>query len=156
MGERGPPPKRADKRRRHTKKEDKPKSVPAQGAVKPPAANKDWHPVAKRWFQSLKDSGQSVYYEPSDWAMAYVLAENMSRELKPRQIEIDGELHEFVAPIKGASMAAYLKGMTALLVSEADRRRAGLELTRKPEPSDEDQEQATVVNLDAVRQRSAG
>jgi hypothetical protein len=159
MGERGPPPKRADKRRRHTKQEDKPDSVPVNGAVKPPPVNSDWHPIAKRWFKSLKDSGQSIYYEPSDWGMAYVLAESMSRDLNPQVVAVPESTGEPVfetVPMKGASLAAYLKGMTALLVSEADRRRAGVELTRKPEPSSEDQEQATVVNLNAVRNRAAG
>lgn len=159
MGERGPPPKRAAKRRRHTKQEDTPDSVAVPGDVKPPAANKKWHPIAKRWFNSLKDSGQSNFYEPSDWAMAYVLAESMSRDLNPQVVAVPESTGEPVfetVPMKGASLAAYLKGMTALLVSEADRRRAGVELTRTPEPSEEDQEQATVVNLNAVRDRASG
>ena len=52
------------------------------------------HPAARRWFESLAESGQSAFYEPSDWATAYVLAETMSRELRPRVVGVtkDGDV----------------------------------------------------------------
>lgn len=159
MGERGPTPKRADQRRRHTKESEQPDTVPVEGEVKAPSADENWHAVAKLWYESLADSGQSTYYEPSDWAMAFVLAESMSRDLNPQVIAVPertGEPVEATIPMKGASLSAYLKGMTALLVSEGDRRRAQIELqrTRPPDPADE--EKATVVSLHAVRERAAG
>lgn len=115
----GPPPKRTDQRRRRNKPEGV-QVTKAKGAhlVTPPAANRQWHPVAKRWFDSLKTSGQSAFYEDSDWATAYLIAESMSRELHT------GE------PPSGASLAAWLKAMGSLLVTEGDRRRARLELER--------------------------
>lgn len=130
MGTRGPPPKRESQRRRRNKP-DRP-ITKGQGAavVEPPKGNSRWHPVAKRWFASLASSGQSAYFEPSDWATAELVAESISRDLRPQPIGVNdaGEPVMAELPIKGASLAAYLKAMTNLLTTEGDRRRAGLEL----------------------------
>jgi hypothetical protein len=40
-----------------------------------PAANPNWHPQAQSWFNSLALSGQSDFYEASDWATAVVAAQ---------------------------------------------------------------------------------
>ncbi|MFB7495873.1 hypothetical protein ACFC09_14415 [Streptomyces sp. NPDC056161] len=79
----GPIPKRSDQRRRRDKK-DGPELVKAPGGVAPavPPADEDLHPIAARWYASLGESGQSQFYEPSDWSMAVYLAEAMSRNLK--------------------------------------------------------------------------
>lgn len=159
MGERGPAPKRSEQRRRHTKEADKPDSVSVHGEIEVPEVDSGWHPVAKRWYESLGVSGQSKFYEPSDWAMAYVLAESMSRDMKPQVVGIVEETGEpvfAVVPLKGASLSAYLKGMTALLVSEADRRRAQIELQRTPAPDPKDEEAATIARLSEYRKRVAG
>lgn len=155
MGARGPAPKRSDQRRRQNKPE-----VPvteAQGAaeVEVPEVNSQWHPAAKRWFESLADSGQSRFYEPSDWATAYLLTESISRELKPQVVGTtdDGEVIKQHVPPKGASLAAWLKGMTALLVTEGDRRRAAVELQR-PEP--DEGEAADVSHIEDARRRLHG
>jgi hypothetical protein len=159
VGERGPPPKRADQRRRHTKQEDQPDTPPGAANVEIPDPDPEWHAVAKLWYRSLADSGQSIYYEPSDWAMAFLLAESMSRDLEPQAIGIAERTGEAVferVPLKGASLSAYLKGMTALLVSEADRRRASIELQRTPPADPENEEAATIARLDDFRDRAAG
>jgi hypothetical protein len=122
--------------------------------VEVPKPNSKWHPIAKRWFESLAMSGQSrKYYEPSDWATAYLIAESMSRDLKPQVVGINEETGEpvmAVIPLKGASLAAYLKAFTALLVTEGDRRRARVELER-PKPGGE--EASDVSWLDEARRR---
>lgn len=115
-------------------------SSPARGSVAPPAED-GWHPIARRWYESLAASGQSDFYEESDWALAQLTAESISRDLLPQVVGVtdDGDVIEREVPIKGASLAAYLKSMTALMVSEADRRRAGIELKRsvpEAEPAD--------------------
>jgi hypothetical protein len=110
--------------------------APAADAVVVPTADEDWHPVARMWFESLASSGQSRFYEPSDWSMAFLIAESISRDLKPQFIGFvqtgrDSQEAEYgTIPIKGASLGAYLKAMGSLLVSEGDRRRARLELQR--------------------------
>lgn len=116
-------------------------SADARGAQMPPA-DEDWHPIAVRWYESLGESGQSVFYEASDWALAQLTAESISRDLKPVVVGLtvhdDGSRVPVFAdaPIKGASLAAYLKSMTALMVSEGDRRRAGIELKRSAPEAD--------------------
>lgn len=101
-------------------------------------ADPEWHPVAKAWFESLADSGQSEFYQPSDWAVARLLAEAMSRDLKPQIVGMteDGDPIAYSRPLNGASISAYLKGFSTLLVTEADRRRVQLELQspKQPEP----------------------
>jgi hypothetical protein len=159
MGERGPPPKRSEERRRRNKG-SKPSKGNAAASVKKPPAAKGWHPIAKRWFNSLADSGQSEFYEPSDWAMAYVVAESISRDLKPQVVAVPEKTGEPVfetVPMKGASLAAYLKAMTALMVSEGDRRRAGIELKRPGgDDGDEAQAQAGVVQMEQYRKAANG
>jgi hypothetical protein len=95
-------------------------------------ADEDWHEVARIWYESLAESGQRLEYQPSDWAVAYVLAESMSRDLFPQVIGIteEGEIKRAAIPLKGASLAAYLKGFTALGATVGDRKRMGMELER--------------------------
>lgn len=132
MGSRGPAPKRSDQRRRANKPETPVVKAPGAGEVEVPKPNSKWHPAAKRWFESLAGSGQSHFYEPSDWAAAYLLAEAISRGLRPRVVGTsdEGELVWADVPPSGSELSAWLKGMTALLVTESDRRRAQVELQR--------------------------
>jgi hypothetical protein len=46
--------------------------------VKIPAGNKDWHPRAKALYASLKTSGQSDYYQNSDWQIALIACDLLS------------------------------------------------------------------------------
>lgn len=127
----GPPPKRDSQRRRAN-----PAAVPAEVAegsddVAVPKAKATWHPVAKRWFQALGKSGQSQFYEPGDWATAWMLAEAMSREFSPKNVAPAGaEPVMLELPPRAASLAAWRQVMASLLVMEGDRRRLRLELTR--------------------------
>ncbi|MFE3461359.1 hypothetical protein ACFXKD_27765 [Nocardiopsis aegyptia] len=154
MGERGPVPKRSSQRRRRNKAAE---SGPAEitqgpsGTPEPPPApdpDEDWHPIALRWYQSLTESGQRYWYEPSDWATAYLLAESISRDLSEQIVTVteQGDVIRDTVPLKGANLSAYLKAMSSLLVTEGDRRRARLELTRATY-TDQD-EDAAVVALD--------
>lgn len=167
MGTRGPVPNRSDQRRRTNKPEDGIELTKAPGAVEVcvPKANAKWHPIAKRWFEALTTSGQAAFYEPSDWATAELIAESMSRDLKPQvvgmseTVETDSEsgiaftkAEPVMAtiPLKGASLAAYLKAFASLLVTEGDRRRARVELDR-PRGGDVDGDVADVSWLDEAR-----
>jgi hypothetical protein len=124
-----------------------------------PKEDDDWHPAAKRWYTSLRKSGQQAFYEASDWAWAWIVAESISRDLKPQVVGIvedTGEVVRAIIPMKGASLAAYLKAMTALLATEGDRRRAGMELERAGAGAAEPDQQSDVPNLDDYRARFAG
>lgn len=100
--------------------------------VEIPVADEDWHPVAVQWYESLPYSGQALFYEPSDWSTAYLIAESISRDLQPQVVGItdSGQVVKETIPMKGASLSAYLKAMTALMVTEGDRRRSRLEIER--------------------------
>jgi antitoxin (DNA-binding transcriptional repressor) of toxin-antitoxin stability system len=125
---------------------------------KVPPADDRWHAVARAWYESLSRSGQRVYYEASDWATAYLLAESMSRDLKPQVVGIteEGEPVRAVIPLKGASLAAYLKGFTTLLVTEGDRRRARVELERADDDEAPAEDDPEVASLDEYRSRLSG
>ena len=133
MGSRGPIPKREAERMGHSKPETPVESVPVSGSVQIPPADPKWHPTARLIYDSLPTSGQAKFYEPSDWSTAYLLAESLSRDLKPQSIGItdEGKVIRAYVPLKGASLAAYLKGFAALGVTEGDRRRMGIEIDRK-------------------------
>lgn len=129
MGERGPPPKRDSQRRRRNKPETPTTTAPGAVSVEVPPADPGWHPLALDWYESLAGSGQAVYYQPSDWATARLVAESLSRDLNPQVVGVtDAGPIEASIPLKGASLAAYLKAMSSLMVTEGDRRRMRLEL----------------------------
>lgn len=152
MGERGPTPKRSEQRRRRNVPETgEPAKAPAAAEVERPVADPGWHPVAAAWFGSLAGSGQSAFYEPSDWATAVVLAEAMSRELSPQPMVVGDVVEMVTLPPKAASVAAWLKGMTALLATEGDRRRVAVELQRARKG--EGEEAGDVAWLDDARSR---
>lgn len=153
----GPVPKRAAARRRRNKPEVPTDTAEAGGEFVPPRANSKWHPVAKAWFNSLAGSGQSRFYEPSDWALALLIGESISRDLKPQFVAVtkDGDVVKEALPIKGASLAAYLKAMTALLATEGDRRRLRLELEQKGATPGE-REDPKVKRMSEYRGRFAG
>ncbi len=156
MGARGPAPKRSDQRRRRNKPgEDAEvdRVVVEGGPVVAPAVKKSWHPAARAWYESLAASGQSTFYEPSDWATAWVLAESMSRELFPKVVGVDkeGGVVKASTPMSGQALNAYLKGMSALLVTEGDRRRARVELVRG---GDGPEEAADVSDFESYRRRA--
>jgi len=119
---RGPVPKReSQRRRRNTPAAGEPVEAASPVAVIP-EPDEGWHDIARRWFDSLRSSGQSQFYTSGDWMTAYVVAESMSRAFKSPE------------PIPGSTMASWRSMMATLLVTEGDRRRVALELTvKKPE-----------------------
>lgn len=97
----------------------------------------EWHPLAEDWYLSLAKSGQALFYEPSDWHTAYLVADQISRALEPRPTVIgetaDGEpvIRYLVLPMPGATLNAVLKACSSLMATEGDRRRLRIELDRK-------------------------
>lgn len=108
--------------------------------------------MARDWYEALERSAQSALYEASDWATARIVAESMSRELRPRIVAVtkDGQAVKDSPPITGAALSAYLKAMGSLLVTEGDRRRARVELER---PGPELDDGASVTWIDGARAR---
>lgn len=132
MGARGPAPKRSSERRRRNK-DSKAETVKVAGPFEVPPAKSTWHPVAKEWYEALKISGQAQFFEPSDWAAARFVAEAVSQNLRSKR---------FSAQL----FAAVWSAMGDLLTTEADRRRARLEIEREL-----DKPPAGVTALDEYR-----
>ncbi|MFE4635066.1 hypothetical protein ACFRJ1_17050 [Streptomyces sp. NPDC056773] len=88
--------------------------------AKPPNADRDWHPIARRLWDSLKQSGQADFYQASDWALAYSLCEDLSYYKK-------------AGKRSGQMLQTIYSAFERLLVAEGDRRRVRIEL-HEPEP----------------------
>lgn len=101
--------------------------------VRIPEADPEWHPIARMFYESLLESGQSDFYQQSDWAFAYSLADDITAY--KNQTWRDGTVKRSPEMLK-----AILGGMSLLLVTEGDRRRVRLELMEEVEQDDtEDQ-----------------
>jgi len=135
----GPLPKRSEERRRRNKPEVPVITAPSGAADRPaPEPDPSWAPMAQEWFRSLGQSGQSRFYEESDWLTARYVAEAMSRNL---------EQSRFSAQLFASVMAA----MTELLTTEGARRRARIELEKGAPPVPN-----SVVQLHRYRKAVAG
>ncbi|AVE00387.1 hypothetical protein SEA_OZZYJ_6 [Streptomyces phage OzzyJ] len=83
--------------------------------VKIPNADRDWHPIARRLWDSLKTSGQADFYQNSDWAFAFSLCEDLSYYKKSGKRS-------------GQMLQTIYSAFERLLVAEGDRRRVRIEL----------------------------
>lgn len=141
MGARGPVPKRSEQRRRVNKPETPIVSVPAARVVTVPEADAGWHPIASALFTALSRSGQSAFYEPSDWAKAQLAAELTSRALGQSR--------------PPAQLFSVIDSMwSSLLATEGDRRRLRIELERSAAVDVDDE--AAVAAIDDYRARLSG
>ena len=113
MPGRGPAPKRSSQRRRVNKTGTQ--TIAAPGTVAQPPAPEAWGSLATNWYRSLAESGQSVFYEPSDWQTAIVAG---------------WLLDEWMDTRKAATMNEFRMLCAQLLATEAERRRGRLEIQR--------------------------
>src|SRR4051812_35929943 len=80
LGSGGPVPKPQAQRRRRNQPKVPVDTAPAGASIGGvPASDDSWHPRAHEWYLSLARSGQARFYEPSDWAMAKLAADMMSK-----------------------------------------------------------------------------
>lgn len=134
----GPTPKRAEDRVRRNKP-DVPTKIGAALPTKRPPEDREWHIVAKRLYRSLKDSGQTTFWQQTDWEFARLTMDQLSRAMhtagdKPLRA---GQLNEINAML------------TRLMFTEPDRRKARVELQHAAEGGDE--HEASVTDIDAMR-----
>jgi hypothetical protein len=115
-GQRGHVPKRSIQRRRRNAVAIDRVGV-AEQVVVPDLDLEDVHPLARDFYESLRTSGQSRWYEPSDWQRARIFTALLSKQL-------------FKGSSSSMMYAALQKDMDALLVSEAERRRVRMEVER--------------------------
>lgn len=114
----GPVPKRSEQRIRRNKPDVPIDHIQAGGVVRQPKLGLvDPHPIIVDLWDSLADSAESQFYEPSDWQFArFVLhfADVLLKQAKP-----SAQLFQGVNSALGD-----------LLVSEGSRRRLRLEVER--------------------------
>lgn len=141
-GTRGPIPKRSDQRRRRNSP-DTPTTVvaPPAAPVTQPPLEFVAHPIAAAWYASLAESGQAIFYEPSDWAAAVLVAFDMTRHLNARRVS-------------SQMLAALWSAMGDLLTTEGARRRVRMEIDRNA--GAEDDAQAAKVSVLNDYRRSVG
>lgn len=137
----GPVPKRESELARPRSRKGAEQQPVTKGVMRPvsiPRADKSWHPIAKMFWESLKKSGQSDFYQQSDWAFAYSLADDLSAYKNATWANGD-------AKRSPEMLKALLQGMERLLVAEGDRRRVRIELH---EPPDESESAAVIAIAD--------
>lgn len=124
MGQRGPMPKRKAERAGHISKAQRADvdTVVIEGEVEPPPTPAALHPQARRWYRSLIASGQSQFYEPSDWELARYVALQMSLSLTSGN---------------AALFRAVWMGAEALMATEPSRRRNRIEVNRRDPAAEE-------------------
>lgn len=129
----GPVPKRSDQRRRRNK------TAITKGAAglpaniaKLPDPDERWHPIARRIWDALTLSGQSAFYEASDWAFAYSLMDDLSE-------------YKATSRRSAQMLQTIYSAFERLLVTEGDRRRARLELEIDNSDSDEISAQVAIM-----------
>ena len=115
-----------------------------------PEADPDWHPIAKGLYESAKASGQSDFYQDSDWWSLWNLCEEISVYKNMGYKYLDKETGEevFVKKRSGQLFQAIMSNMASLLMTEGDRRRVRMELQ---EPPKEEVNLALVAKLDTYR-----
>lgn len=88
-----------------------------------PEADQSWKPKARSWYNSLKLSGQSEFFEPSDWATAVAAADAYDVFLRTHNASI---------------LAQFTRLSERLGATIADRQRTRINL-EEPAPEDEDE-----------------
>ena len=119
----GPPPKRSAERRRRNSPLAETVHVPGLSVTHPEVDHR-LHHLARDWYESLAQSGQAVYFEPSDWQAALVVARSLSKVLSAKKLS-------------AVAFAAVWAAMGDLMTTEAARRRLRVEIERVDAPDDD-------------------
>lgn len=133
----GPIPNRSGdlSRTRNANRANRPPLVKGESLpAEPYEADPDWHPIALQLWEAMKVSGQSAFYEQSDWAYAYSLCEDLS-DYK-QQTRRSGQMAQTI-----------YSNMSNLMLTEGDRRRLRVELD---DPAEET-EDASVTAITAMQ-----
>lgn len=92
-------------------------------------ADPDWCRPAALWYESLRISGQAVYYQQSDAEQAWVLAEVLSRGLSGVTDEVTTMAEaKQMRTYQASLLRMWLTGSRELLTTESARRGAHVRL----------------------------
>jgi hypothetical protein len=134
MGARGPVPNRSEDLARDRSRKGGDVVAVTKGIAYPvdrvPEPDMDWHPIAVMLWNSLESSGQSAYYQNSDWAYAFSVCDDLS-------------LYKKQGRRSAQMLTAINSAMEKLLLTEGDRRRVRIELD--PPPPDEPTASVTAI-----------
>ena len=127
MGTRGPIPERSEHRLRTNQDEGPIETVPVIGTVKPPKLGDisyagETHPLVEDMWNSMIESAQSKFFEPSDWQYARLTLFALNQELIASR--------HAGKPMGSMKLAALNQMMTSLLMTEGERRRVRIEIER--------------------------
>lgn len=136
----GPVPKRSDQRRRKNLANAVDTVTMSEPVAIPELALTDVHPLAKDMYESLTESGQSQYFEPSDWQRARIMCEMLSRLL-------------YADKLSSMLYTAIQTDMAALMTTEAERRRLRVEIERGA--ADTSAQDAKVSQMAAYRRAAS-
>jgi hypothetical protein len=107
--------------------------------IEPRQPDPGWDPIAIRMFNSFVGAPQAKWFLASDWEMASMLSEALSRELKPQFVGMserwnsEAQTMEKIPviqriPMKAATLASLIRGYGNLLATVADRRSLSFEV----------------------------
>lgn len=129
MGARGPIPKRDEERIRRNIPENPTETIQVIGTVEIPDLGDishmgETHPLVEEMYEAMRNSASVKFFEPTDWAYARLTLHTLNAELiYARQ---NGK------PVGAMKLTAITGMLSALLLTEGDRRRARLEVERAP------------------------
>lgn len=148
MGQRGPVGKRDEERIRRNVNENPTATITAVGKVSIPELGDvsyqgETHPLVTEMYESIRQSAAVKWYEPTDWQFARLALYTLNQELIASQ--------HYGKPVGAMKLTAINQMMSALLLTEGDRRRVRLEIERSG-----DSPTADVVDVTSIlKQRLA-
>lgn len=93
------------------------------------------HPFVVDMYESIRQSAQSRYYEPSDWQFARLTMYALNEELNA--VYMTGDNAGRKKPLGVMKLQVLNQMMSTLLLTEGDRRRVRMEIERNPGPTAE-------------------
>lgn len=111
-------------------------------AVRIPHGDPNWHPAVKRLYDSLRTSGQTDFYQNSDWAYAWFVMEQLDRFVR--------------AGRPSAQMFQALDtALERLMLTETSRRKARIELERPQEDTGPSLADSAIADYQAALEAAA-
>jgi len=139
LGSRGPVPNRSDDLSRSRDANRGERAPITKGQSRPasiPEADPGWHPIARLLWDSTLESGQTDFYESSDYAFLYSICDDVS-------------YYKTMGKRSGQMLASIYSAMENLLVTEGARRRVRVELQDEEVGEDD----AVVTQMDDYRRQ---
>ena len=136
-GRGGPPQKRESQRRRRNKPDVAVETASSEG-VRGTELTGRHRAISRRWYESLHTSGQSQFYQDSDWRFAEFVVAGMDA---------------FLEKPSAGMFSAVVSAQSQLLTTEGERRRSRLELEAAAASGGAEEDGADVSELDQYRQR---